>query len=128
MNEQITFDRYIGMQHAEIDEAIGASIEIQPHHQNPTGNINGGVIISLADNLATGAANHAYHEKTGEQKFMVGVDLHAVMLSNQQGGTIFGTSKPVRVGRRVTVIRTRITGDEGRLLAEITTTQVPIGS
>ncbi len=128
MDEQITFDRYIGMEHTESGEVVGASIEIQPHHQNPTGNINGGVIISLADNLATGAANRAYREKTGEQKFMVGVDLHAVMLSNQQGGTIFGTSTPVRVGRRVTVIRTRITGDDGRLLAEVTTTHVPIGS
>ena len=52
----------------------------------------------------------------------------AVMLSNQLGGTIFGESEPVRVGRRVTVIRTRITGDNGRLLAEVTTTHVPIGS
>ena len=128
MAEQITFDRYIGMEHVESEDALRASIEIQPHHLNPTGNINGGVIISLADNLATGVASRAYQEKTGEQKFMVGVDLHAVMLSNQPGGTIFGESKPVRVGRRVTVIRTRITGDDGRLLAEITTTHVPIGS
>ena len=128
MEEQTTFDRYIGMKQAEVGGAVGASIEIQSHHQNPTGNINGGVIISLADNLATGAANRAYREKTGESKFMVGVDLHAVMLSNQQGGTIFGTSTPVRVGKRVTVIRTRITGDDGRLLAEITTTHVPVGS
>jgi len=119
----MTFDEYIGM--AMEPDGMTASIRIEPHHCNPTGNINGGVIISLADNLSTGAANHAYFEKTGERKFMVGIDLHAVMLANQQGGTLHATSKAVRVGRRVTVIRTEVHGDGGRLLAEVTTTHVP---
>jgi uncharacterized protein (TIGR00369 family) len=127
--DSVTFDRYIGMDYIEEDEdrrAPGqAKIEIQPHHCNPTGNINGGVIISLADNISTGAANRAYFEKTGEQKFMVAVDLHAVMLANQQGGTIRGYARPVRVGRRITVIRTEVLGDDDRVLAEITTTHVP---
>lgn len=124
-----TFDRYIGMDYpdeADDRQAYGqAKIEIQSHHCNPTGNINGGVIISLADNISTGAAGRAYFEKTGEQKFMVGVDLHAVMLSNQLGGTIRGYARPVRVGRRITVIRTEVLGDGDKLLAEITTTHVP---
>ena len=124
-----TFDAYIGMEHdaaADDDETTArARIEIQPHHCNPTGNINGGVIISLADNISTGAANRAYFAKTGEHKFMVAVDLHAVMLSNQLGGVIRGVAHPVRVGRRVTVIRTEVRGEADKLLAEITTTHVP---
>ena len=32
---------------------------------------------------------------------------------------------PVRVGRRITVIRTEVRGDDDRLLAEVTTTHVP---
>ena len=108
------------------DNATGrASIVIEPHHCNPTGNINGGVLISIADNIATGAAGNAYFEKTGERKLMVGVDLHAVMLANQQGGVIYAQSTPVRVGRRITVIRTEVRGDDDRLLAEVTTTHVP---
>ncbi|NJN52307.1 MAG: hotdog fold thioesterase [Gammaproteobacteria bacterium] len=94
---------------------------------NPTGNINGGVLISLADNLSTGAANRAYFDKTGEQRFLVGIDLHAVMLANQQGGgTITAHAQVVRVGRRVTVIRTQVHGEGDRLLAEVTTTHVPV--
>ena len=130
-----TFDRYIGMDYIDSEEnddeqddrqAPGqAQIKIETHHCNPTGNINGGVIISLADNISTGAAGRAYFEKTGEQKFMVGVDLHAVMLSNQQGGTIRGYARPIRVGRRITVVRTEILGEDDKLLAEITTTHVP---
>lgn len=122
----MTFDQYIGVQdYREQDDAMTAEIRIESHHQNPTGNINGGVIISLADNLSTGAANRAYFEKTGERRFMVGVDLHAVMLANQQGGTIRAISRPVRVGRRVTVIRTEVRGADDRLLAEVTTTHLP---
>jgi uncharacterized protein (TIGR00369 family) len=113
------------MQHVEGNGAAAARIEIQPHHCNPTGNINGGVIISLADNISTGAANRAYFEKMGERKFLVGVDLHAVMLANQQGGTIHAIATPVRVGRRITVIRTQVWGTDNRLLAEVTSTHVP---
>ena len=47
------------------------------------------------------------------------------LLANQQGGTIRATARPVRVGRRVTVIRTEVRGDGEQLLAEVTTTHVP---
>lgn len=123
----VTFDRYIGMEMMESDESDAgvARIRLQPHHLNPTGNVNGGVIIALADNLATGVANRAYFARTGQQAFMVGIDLHAVMLANQQGGMLTAAARPVRVGRRVTVIRTEVRGDGDRLLAEVTTTHVP---
>jgi 1,4-dihydroxy-2-naphthoyl-CoA hydrolase len=124
----MTFDAYLGMQFDDAADAGAesvAKIVIEPHHCNPTGNVNGGVIISLADNLSTGAANRAYFAKTGERRFMVGVDLHAVMLANQEGGTIHARARVIRVGRRITVVRTEVRGDGDRLLAEITTTHVP---
>lgn len=120
----MTFDRFIGME--RLTDGSSARIRLEPHHLNPTGNINGGVIIALADNLSTGVANRAFEDKTGERRFMVGIDLHAVMLANQQGGTITAEAEVVRVGRRVTVIRTQVRGDSDRLLAEITTTHVPV--
>ena len=122
----MTFDQYIGMNHGVFQGEVSATVEVQPHHLNPTGNINGGLLLSMADNASTGAANRAYFEKTGERKFLVGVDLHAVMLANQQGGTIRVVSKPLRVGRRITVVRSEVIGDEGRVLCEVTTTHVPV--
>ena len=122
----MTFDQFIGMERVDTDAGAESRLTVQPHHCNPTGNINGGVMLSMADNLATGAAGRAYFDKTGERKFMVGVDLHAVMLANQQGVTIRAVAMPVRVGRRVTVIRTQVWGDGDRLLAEVTSTHVPM--
>jgi uncharacterized protein (TIGR00369 family) len=107
------------------DEHAVQRLVIQPHHTNPTGAIHGGVIIALADNLATAMAGRANAGGAAEGKFMVGVDLHAVMLRNQQGGTITAESRVVRRGRRVTVIRTIVTGDDGKALAEVTTTHIP---
>lgn len=122
----MTFDEFVGMRFHEDETGTEVCfLEVQPHHCNPTGNINGAVFLSMADNLSTGAANDAYFAKTGERKFMVGIDLHAVMLANQVGGTVTAVSKPVRVGRRVTVIRTQVFGDGGLLLAEVTSTHVP---
>ena len=121
----MTFDEFIGMQYGDEDDDA-ARVVIQPHHCNPTGNINGGVFLTMADNVATGTASRAYFEKTGERKFMVGVDLHAVMLANQQGGEVRVVSVPVRVGRRITVIRSQVFGDGDKLLAEVTTTHVPM--
>ena len=122
----MTFDEFIGMRfHKDDDGASVGTIQVEAHHCNPTGNINGAVFLSMADNLSTGAANDAYFVKTGERKFMVGIDLHAVMLANQIGGTVTAVAKPVRVGRRVTVIRTQVFGDGGLLLAEVTSTHVP---
>lgn len=106
----MTFDEYIGVEYLDHDDATVGVVHIQTHHGNPTGNINGGLLISLADNLATGAAGRAYKEKFGEDKFMVGVDLHATMQSNQLGGSVRGVSRATRVGRRVTFVRTQVLG------------------
>ena len=122
----MTFDEFIGIRYGDDpDGEHFAYVDIEPHHCNPTGNINGGVFLSIADNLSTGAAGRGYFEKFGEDKFMVGVDVHAVMLANQLGGQVRAVSVPVRVGRRITVVRTEVRGDDDRLLAEVTTTHVP---
>ena len=106
------------------DEHAVQRLVIRPHHTNPTGAIHGGVIIALADNLATAMAGRANADAANQGAFMVGIDLHAVMLRNQRGGTITAESRVVRRGRRVTVIRTVVSGDDGKALAEVTTTHM----
>jgi acyl-coenzyme A thioesterase PaaI-like protein len=81
----MTFDQYIGVTYGkDFENAHEARIDTEPHHLNPTGNING------------------------------------------VGGTITARAEPVRVGRRIVVIRTSSYGDKNLLLAEITTTHVPV--
>ena len=63
----MTFDEYIG-KHFTDGEEVAAVVRIEPHHCNSTGNMNGGVFLSMADNVSTGAINPAYFEKTGARK------------------------------------------------------------
>lgn len=106
-------------------ESAQTRLAIRPEHLNPTGAIHGGTILALADGTATRMANQANAEGPNAGRFMVGVDVHAVMLRNQQGGEIVAESRVVRVGARVTVIRTVVTGTDGKVLAEVTTTHIP---
>lgn len=120
------FGEYLGLRFLEVTvEYVRATVDIETHHQNPTGMIHGGVLVGLADNAATAMANTAHKAIDGDDAFMVGIDLHANLISNQRGGSIHFEARPVRVGRRVAFIRTTVTGDGGRVLAEVTTTHVP---
>ena len=53
------------------------------------------------------------------------INLNANLLGNQRGGEIRAEARFVRKGKRVTVVRTLVTGDGGKLLAEVTTNHVP---
>ena len=92
---------------------------------NPFGTVQAGAILWLADVTATVLAigNAEIGEKG--QGFPLAINLNANLLSNQRGGEILAEARFVRKGKRVTVVRTRVTGDNNRLLAEVTTTHVP---
>lgn len=120
------FAQFLGFEPDEITAELSKSrLVTQPHHLNPTGAIHGGALIALADNVATRMANNAQAGGPNEGKFMSGIDLHATFLSNQLGGTVTATARVVRAGRRVTVIRTQVAGDNDKLLLELTTTHIP---
>jgi 1,4-dihydroxy-2-naphthoyl-CoA hydrolase len=92
---------------------------------NPFGTIHAGAMLWLADVTATVLAigNAQLGEKG--QGFPLAINLNANLLSNQRGGAIKAEARFVRKGRRVTVVRTLVTGDDGRILAEVTTNHVP---
>ncbi len=120
------FAHHIGAQLVVMNERETIlEIVTEPHHLNPMGMIHGGVLLSLADNTATAMANAHRQATQQDGKFMIVIDLHSTFLSNQPGGTIRTEARVVRAGRRVAVIRTQVLGDDGRLLAEVTTTHIP---
>jgi 1,4-dihydroxy-2-naphthoyl-CoA hydrolase len=92
---------------------------------NPFGTIHAGAMLWLADVTATVLAigNTQLGEKG--QGFPLAINLNANLLSNQRGGEIRAEARFVRKGKRVTVVRTLVTGDNGQLLAEVTTNHVP---
>lgn len=82
---------------------------------------HGGALMSFADtlgavatvvNLPPGAGTTTLESKTN---FFAGAPA---------GATIVGTAEPLHRGRRTQVWQTRITGPDGRLLAQVTQTQM----
>jgi len=118
--------RHLGIEAVELDdEHAVARLVIADYHKTPVGAVHAGVLMALADNTATILANRVNAVGGALGGFMVSIDLHAVLLANQQEGELRAEARVVRRGRRVTVIRTAISGAEGRLLTEVTTTHVP---
>lgn len=117
---------HLGIETVTVDDDHAvARMVIADYHKTPVGAVHAGVLMSLADGTATILANRVNGIGGAAGGFMVSVDLHAVMLSNQHEGTLTATARVVRRGRRVTVIRTEVTGEDGRVLTDVTTTHIP---
>ena len=93
---------------------------------NPFGIVQAGAMIWLADVTASVLAIGSQKIGPDGKGFPLAVDLHTTLLSNQRNGEIKAEARFVRKSRRIIVVRTRITGNEGRLLAEITSTHIPV--
>ncbi len=92
---------------------------------NPFGTVQAGAMIWLADVTASVLAIGSREIGADGKDFPLAVDLHTTLIGNQSDGEIKAEARFVRKGRRIIVIRTRITGNEGRLLAELTSTHIP---
>jgi len=107
------------------DDCVVSRMPVGKGALNPFGTVQAGAMLWLADVTATVLAIGTSELGEKGQGFPLAINLNANLLSNQRGGEIFAEARFVRKGKRVTVVRTRVTGDGGRLLAEVTTTHVP---
>jgi len=107
------------------DDCVVSRMPVGKGALNPFGTVQAGAMLWFADVTATVLAIGTSELGEKGQGFPLAINLTANLLSNQRGGEIFAEARFVRKGKRVTVVRTRVTGDDGRLLAEVTTTHVP---
>ena len=104
------------------DRAI-AEMEALPDVMTMTGHIHAGAMISLADSTATFAAvafiKGSYVEL---DRFPVAIGISSQIVSNTQYAAIRAESIVSHGGRTLVTVDTRVTTDEGRLLAIVTST------
>ena len=109
------------------EEHVRARMPVTPGILNPLGLVHAGAMIWFADVAATRLALGDVEIAADGKGFQLAIDLHAALVGNQRDGELFAESRFVRRGKRVSVVRTRVTGAEGRLLLDMTTTHVPAG-
>ena len=107
------------------EDCVVSRMPISKGALNPFGTIQAGAMLWLADVTATVLAigNTQLGEKG--QGFPLAINLNANLLDNQRGGEVRAEARFVRKGKRVTVVRTQVIGDDNRLLAEVTTNHIP---
>ena len=114
----------IGIKMLEVDpERAIAEMEALPDVMTMTGHIHAGAMISLADSTATFAAvafiKGSYVDL---DRFPVAIGISSQIVSNTQHGAIRAESTVSLVGQTLVTVDTRVTTDEGRLLAIVTST------
>ncbi len=92
---------------------------------NPFGTVHAGAMIWFADVTATVLALGTETIPEDGKGFPLAINLASSLLGNQRKGELRAEATFVHKGKQLMVVRTRVTGDQGKLLAEITTTHVP---
>jgi 1,4-dihydroxy-2-naphthoyl-CoA hydrolase len=116
------FPRLIGLEIVEATkDAVRGRIYVKPELCTAANIMHGGAIMAFADtlgavgaflNLPEGALTTTIESKTN----FVG--------SAKEGSTIVAESTPIHIGRRSSVWQTRITREDGKLVAIVTQTQM----
>ena len=106
-------------------DRVISTMPIQEGILNPFGTVQAGAMLWLADVTATVLALQTVELGADGKGFPLAINLNSSLLGNQRDGEIKAEAQFVRSGKRVSVIRTRVTGAQGQLLAEVTTTHVP---
>jgi uncharacterized protein (TIGR00369 family) len=93
--------------------------------RSATGVVHAGAMLWIADLTATYLATNGTEVTDDGRGFPLVIDLPASVLANQQDGDIMAEAHIVRRGRRVTVVRTRVSGIDDKTRVEVTTTHIP---
>jgi uncharacterized protein (TIGR00369 family) len=92
---------------------------------NPYGTVHAGATLWFADVCATVLCFGNREASEGASGFPLAINLNAALLGNQKSGEFTATSVYVKKGRNLSVVRTTVTGDDQKLIADITTSHIP---
>ena len=91
---------------------------------NVYGVVSAGAILWFADVTATVLVLENRSPTKGMRGFPLAINLTANLAGNRKEGALFAKSVYVKRGKSVSIVRTTVTGSDGKLVAEITTNHV----
>jgi 1,4-dihydroxy-2-naphthoyl-CoA hydrolase len=105
-------------------DRVTAEMPVTSGIKNPFGTVHAGAILWFADVNATVLAMDAATATEGMKGFPLAISLNANLLGNQKEGSFQAVSTFVKKGRTVSVVRTVVTGTDGKLIADVSTSHV----
>jgi len=106
-------------------ERVTSEMPVQPGIRNPYGGVHAGAMLWFADVTATVLAMGSSDFKENMPGFPLAITLNANFTGNQKEGMLKAVASFVKKGKTVSVVRTKVFGDNDKLIAEVTTTHVP---
>ena len=105
-------------------EQVISEMPIQPGVLNPFGVVHAGAILWFADVTATVLAMGSLKFDVGMSGFPLAITLNANFTGNQKTGTFRAAATFVKKRKTVSVVRTTVSGENDKLIADVTTSHV----
>ncbi len=123
---QGTFGDRLGMEFTLAEPGhTEANLLVKPEHCNPNRTCHGGAMFTLADDSMGGAAHPLCPE--GHVPTATQVNIHYAR-SAREGDRLKVVTKVVSHGRRTAVLESRITNEQGLLVALLTASYLFVGA
>lgn len=120
-NETNYFAKENGIEIVELSEGYAKiSMQVAQKHLNPIGSVHGGCLYTIAD-VAAGAAAFSY----GQPATTVNADIH-YLRAGLNTTTVYGEAHVLKQGKRIIVLQTTVSDQDGNLLASGTFTYMVI--
>lgn len=114
-----------GMTVLEVDQAHGRvrqSFEIDERFCNPRGTVQGGIVCAILDDCAAFAGIVAL----GEPGFIASLEMKTSFYAAALPGTLYAEGRCIKMGRSSCFLEAELSNDDGKVLAKLTTSAVPM--
>jgi 1,4-dihydroxy-2-naphthoyl-CoA hydrolase len=95
------------------DDHLRARMPVDARTRQPAGVLHGGASVALAETLASWAATFCVDPK---RHHCVGIEINANHLRPVADGYVYGTARPVNLGRTIQVWEVRIDNQQDKLV------------
>ncbi len=111
-----TLSDNLGIEFIEFgDDFLTAKMPVDHRTVQPHRVLHGGASVALAETIGSVASHLAIG--IGGTKQVVGVEINANHLSSaREGSVVYGTCKPIRIGRTIQVWNIEIKDEQGKLV------------
>ena len=104
--------------------SVVSEMPVQPGILNPFGVVHAGAILWFADVTATVLAMGSLQFGEGMSGFPLAISLNANFTGNQKTGKLRAVATFVKKGKTVSVVRTTVSGEDDKLIADVSTSHV----
>ena len=105
---------HIGIEVIEIGEDyLKARMPVDQRTKQPAGVLHGGASVVLAETLASWAATFSVDSA---RHHCVGLEINANHVRSASSGFVYGTARPIHLGRSTHIWEVRVTNEEDKLV------------